>query len=160
MYHFMEPPPDEGSYDTNNSIDKTLNKPPPDGNLQAEECGAGTALPDGANLQRLMDINEDHVQATEDGHGRAKVAKVQQASRAYPGPPLIAPCSYIGGSGCSPPRRLLLRQAVRGTLYIHSPSQICICRRSMMHRVSTRSSSSASPPPSASHSSRTSRSPV
>ena len=28
MYHFMEPPPDEGSYDTNNSIDKTLNKPP------------------------------------------------------------------------------------------------------------------------------------
>jgi hypothetical protein len=96
MYHFMEPPPDEGSYDTNNSIDKTLNKPPPDGNLQAEECGAGTALPDGANLQRLMDINEDHVQATEDGHGRAKVAKVQQASRAYPGPPLSALLVYRG----------------------------------------------------------------
>ena len=85
MYHFkVEPPPDEGSYDTNNSISKTLNQTPPDGLLQAEECGAGAVLPDGANLERLED-NKDHVRATEDGHGRDKVAKVQQVRQACPG---------------------------------------------------------------------------
>ena len=85
MYHLKpEPPPDEGSYDTNNSISTTLNKTPPDGLLQAEECGGGAVLPGGANLERLED-NKDHVQATEDGHGRDKVAKVQQARQACPG---------------------------------------------------------------------------
>ena len=85
MYHLKpEPPPDEGSYDTNNSISKTLNETLPDGLLQAEECGAGAVLPDGANLERLED-NKDHVQATEDGHGRDKVAKVQQVRQACPG---------------------------------------------------------------------------
>ena len=91
MYHLKpEPPPDEGSYDTNNSISTTLNKTPPDGLLQAEECGGGAVLPDGANLERLED-NKDHVQATEDGHGRDKVAKVQQARQAYPCPLLASP---------------------------------------------------------------------
>jgi len=57
----LEPPPNEGSYDTNYSIGKTMNKKP-----------AGCCL---------QEDGKDLVQpSTEDGHGRDKVVKkVQQA---------------------------------------------------------------------------------
>ena len=56
----LEPPPNEGSYDTNYSIGKTMNKKP-----------AGCCL---------QEDGKDLVQPTEDGHGRDKVVKkVQQA---------------------------------------------------------------------------------